>query len=83
MLASAADLGIPEVGQVEGLDPAAEDRLLGLDEVAHADVFLEHGARAQARERPDARARADRGAVDVAVREHDDARLDGPNPPPA
>src|ERR1700693_2614563 len=56
-----ADLRVSKVGEVQGLHPPPQERHLGFDEVSDAHVFLEHRARPQAREGPDAAARADRG----------------------
>ena len=61
-----ADRGIAQIRQVVGLHAVGQPRVLQLHVVADAHVGTQDVAAAQVRERPDRRARADRGIEDDA-----------------
>src|SRR5438128_7815327 len=54
-----ADCGVAEIGEMSGLRPGAEHRLLQLDEVTDVRAFTHVGAVAQVRERTEARVARD------------------------
>ena len=70
-LTSAADGRVADVGEVVDLAVRRDLAVLDLDEVADLDVAREHGARPQARERPDLAVVAGGDAVQHGVRVHE------------